>query len=197
MSPKNQPKQVLPHGLWVSRLIASRYKEGRVYVTFNGYRNDHFLPYIYVSDDYGQNWKQLGKDLPFEPLNVIREDPKFDSILYVGSDGGLYTSVDAGNSFMLWNKGLPRSVPVHDIAIQERENEIVLGTHGRSLYIASLDSVQLLLKSSDYRQKKQSEADRLVAIIRGYQTQSNKEGVDIDCPPARKGKLKSKLVKIR
>ena len=85
---------------------------------------------------------QIGKDLPNEPVNVIREDPKNDSILYVGTDGGLYVSFDKGNSFMMWNKGLPRSVPVHDIAIQQRENEIVLGTHGRSLYIAKLDEVQ-------------------------------------------------------
>lgn len=196
-SSKNKTKQTLPPGLWVSRVLASKYKEGRVYLTLNGYRNDHFLPYLYVSDDYGTNWRQLGKDLPFEPLNVVREDPKHDSILYVGSDGGLYASVDAGSSFMLWNKGLPKSVPVHDIAIQERENEIVLGTHGRSLYISSLDSVQLLLKNPDYRQKKLTEADRSTTIIAGDQIRSNNEGIDIDCPPVRRGKARNKLVKIK
>lgn len=151
---KNNPG--LPQGLWVSRVVASQFREGRVYVTLNGYRFDHFTPYLYVSDDYGVTWRQLGKDLPAEPLNVVREDPKYDSILYVGSDGGLYVSIDGGNSFMMWSKGLPKSVPVHDIAIQQRENEIVLGTHGRSLYVGKLDSVQLLLKNPDYRQKRQS-----------------------------------------
>jgi photosystem II stability/assembly factor-like uncharacterized protein len=130
------------NNLWVSRVLASQHKEGRVYATLNGYRIDNFLPYVYVSDDHGKTWKQIGKDLPNEPVNVIREDPKNDSILYVGTDGGLYVSFDKGNSFMMWNKGLPRSVPVHDIAIQQRENEIVLGTHGRSIYIAKLDEVQ-------------------------------------------------------
>jgi photosystem II stability/assembly factor-like uncharacterized protein len=130
------------NNLWVSRILASQHKEGRVYATLNGYRIDNFLPYVYVSDDYGKTWMQIGKDLPNEPVNVIREDPKNDSILYVGTDGGLYVSLDKGNSFMMWNKGLPRSVPIHDIAIQQRENEIVLGTHGRSLYIAKLDEVQ-------------------------------------------------------
>jgi hypothetical protein len=96
----------------------------------------------------------LGKDLPAEPLNVVREDPKNDSILYVGSDGGLYVSFDQGNSFMMWNGGLPKSVPVHDIAIQQRENEIVLGTHGRSLYVAKLDDVQKLKKDPDWLKKK-------------------------------------------
>ena len=195
-SSKNPSKPGLPGGLWVSRVIASRYEEGRVYVTLNGYRNDHFLPYLYVSEDYGTSWKQLGKDLPFEPLNVVREDPKSDSILYVGSDGGLYTSVDAGSSFMLWNKGLPKSIPVHDIAIQERENEIILGTHGRSLYVGNLDSVQLLLRNTDYRLKKETEAKRIVAVLNGDKNKLTKEGVDIDCPPVRKGRLKNKWVKI-
>jgi len=128
--------------LWVSRVLASQHREARVYLTLNGYRIDNFAPYVYVSDDYGKTWMQIGKDLPNEPVNVIREDPKNDSILYVGTDGGLYVSFDKGNSFMMWNKGLPKSVPVHDIAIQQRENEIVLGTHGRSIYIAKLDEVQ-------------------------------------------------------
>ena len=130
------------NGLWVSRVLASLHKEERVYVTLNGYRFDNFTPYIYISNDFGKTWTRIGKDLPTEPVNVIREDPKNDSILYVGTDGGLYVSFDRGNSFMTWNKGLPKSVPVHDIAIQQRENEIVLGTHGRSIYIAKLDEVQ-------------------------------------------------------
>lgn len=148
----------LPQTLWVSQVLASQHKEGRVYVTLNGYRYDHFAPYLFVSDDYGTTWKQLGKDLPAEPLNCVREDPRHDSILYVGSDGGLYVSVDAGNNFMMWSKGLPKSIPIHDIAIQSRENEIILGTHGRSLYIAKLDSVQLLVKNPEYRQKQQGNA---------------------------------------
>jgi hypothetical protein len=73
---------------------------------------------------------------------VIREDPASDSILYVGTDGGAFASLDGGNHFMPFVKGLPRSIPVHDIAIQEREGEIVLGTHGRSLYVARLEEVR-------------------------------------------------------
>jgi hypothetical protein len=151
---KQPPVNTIPAGLWVSRVIASQHKEGRVYATLNGYRSDNFVPYLYMSDDYGSTWKQLGKDLPMEPLNVVREDPKNDSILYVGSDGGLYVSFDQGNSFMMWNGGLPKSVPVHDIAIQQRENEIVLGTHGRSLYVSKLIDVQGLKKDPEWLKKK-------------------------------------------
>jgi hypothetical protein len=148
------PVNTIPNGLWVSRVVASQHKEARVYATLNGYRSDHFAPYLFISDDYGNTWKQLGKDLPFEPLNVVREDPKNDSILYVGTDGGLYVSFDQGNSFMMWNGGLPKSVPVHDIAIQQRENEIILGTHGRSLYVSKLTDVQGLKKDPDWLKKK-------------------------------------------
>ena len=140
--PASPAGRLQTNNLWVSRVLASQHKEGRVYATLNGYRIDNFLPYVYVSDDYGKTWIQIGKDLPNEPVNVIREDPKNDSILYVGTDGGLYVSFDKGNSFMMWNKGLPKSVPIHDIAVHQRENEIILGTHGRSIYIAKLDEVQ-------------------------------------------------------
>lgn len=154
---RKPPVNIVPSGLWVSRVVASQYKEGRVYVTLNGYRSDNFDAYLYVSEDYGATWKQLGKDLPTEPLNVVREDPKDEDILYVGSDGGLYVSFDRGNSFMLWNAGMPRSVPIHDIAIQQRENDIILGTHGRSLYLCNLSDVQGLKKDPDWLKKKPKE----------------------------------------
>ena len=84
----------------------------------------------------------LFRSLPLEPVNVIREDPTNPSILYVGTDGGVYVSWDGGQTYKAWVTGLPKSVPVHDIVIQQRENEIVLGTHGRSLYVGKLSALQ-------------------------------------------------------
>ena len=138
--------QKLPKGLYVSRVIASKYNVARVYVTLNGYRNDHFNAYVYQSDDYGTTWKQIMKDLPSEPVNVIKEDAVSDQVLYVGTDGGLYVSLDGGNSSMAWTKGLPASVPVHDLEIHPRDHEIILGTHGRSLYVGKLDALRKQLK---------------------------------------------------
>lgn len=146
ISSGNKKGTVLPKDLWVSRVTASRHKEGRVYTSLNGYRFDDFAPYLYVSEDYGTTWNKVGRDLPAEPINVVKEDPKNENIIYVGTDGGLYVSFNRGQSFMMWNAGLPKSVPVHDIAFQERENEIVLGTHGRSIYIAKLEEVQKAAK---------------------------------------------------
>ena len=138
--------QKLPKGLYVSRVIASKFNVARVYVTLNGYRNDHFNAYVYQSDDYGTTWKQIMKDLPSEPVNVIKEDAVSEQVLYVGTDGGLYVSLDGGNSSMAWTKGLPASVPVHDLEIHPRDHEIVLGTHGRSLYVGKLDALRKQLK---------------------------------------------------
>lgn len=133
----------IPDGLWVSRVTASKFNEGTVYASLNGYRFDNFFPYLFVSKDYGETWTQIGNDLPFEPINVVKEDPKNANVIYVGTDNGLYISVNGGKSFMTFGSSLPR-VAVHDIAIQERENEMVIATHGRSLYKVKLDEVQQL-----------------------------------------------------
>jgi photosystem II stability/assembly factor-like uncharacterized protein len=113
-----------------------------VYVTLNGYRNDHFEAYVYKSEDFGQTWIRLGQNLPAEPVNVIREDAVSSKLLYLGTDAGAYASIDGGATFQPFVKGLPHTIPVHDIAVQEREQEIVLGTHGRSLYIGKVGELQ-------------------------------------------------------
>jgi photosystem II stability/assembly factor-like uncharacterized protein len=140
----------LPAQLWVSRVTPSAHQEGRVYVTLNGYRYDNFNAWLFVSEDYGNTWTALGNDLPAEPLNVVTEDVMNENILYVGSDNGLYYSFNRGNSFMGFGKAFPR-VAVHDLCIQKRENELVVGTHGRSIYITKLALIQ---KAYDSLQRK-------------------------------------------
>lgn len=180
----------LPKGLYVSRVVASQFAEGRVYVTLNGYRNDNFTPYLFVSEDYGNTWTLLGIDLPAESLNVVKEDPKNQDILYVGSDNGLYASFNRGKSFMTLGN-LPR-VPVHDIAIQKTANEIVIGTHGRSIYIASIDSIH-----KTYNAAKSSPAkDKSTALQLFDWKKMNAGEPDIDCPPSAPKQKKSKLVKV-
>jgi photosystem II stability/assembly factor-like uncharacterized protein len=129
------PKAV--QGLYVSRVVPSVFKEGRVYASLNGYRNDNFGSYLFMSEDYGTSWIQLGNDLPMEPINVVAEDPRKENIIYVGTDNGLYASFNMGKTFMPLDNNLPR-VPVHDLVIQQRENELVVATHGRSIFISKL-----------------------------------------------------------
>ncbi|MEO6636827.1 MAG: hypothetical protein ABIN25_01035, partial [Ginsengibacter sp.] len=102
--------------------------------------NDNFTPWVFVSENYGKTWSNISANLPLEPVNVVREDPKFENILYVGSDNGLYVSLKRGTSFLPLSHNLP-PVAVHDIAIQKTANDIVVGTHGRSIYIASLNDI--------------------------------------------------------
>ncbi len=133
----------LPKNLWVSRVIASSHKNERVYVTLNGYRFDDFTPYVYVSEDYGQNWKNIGKNVPVSSVNVIKEDPKSENVLYLGTDNGAYVSLDKGNTWNVFSGGLP-NVAVHDIVIQPDANDLLLGTHGRSIYKTNIEPIQLL-----------------------------------------------------
>lgn len=152
--------KLFPKGLYISRVTASAFKESRVYVSINGYRNDHFNAYVFVSDDYGATWRQIMTDLPAEPVNVVKEDPNNEQVLYVGTDGGLYVTVDGGASSMMWNKGMPYSIPVHDVVLHPRDNEIVVGTHGRSLYVAKIDELQKLAKDAEYREKRKAEVKK-------------------------------------
>ncbi len=123
----------LPENLWVSRVVASRHLKNRVYTTLNGYRYDNFKPFVYISEDYGTTWKDIGKNLPNYSVNVIKEDLNDENILYVGADNGLFISFNKGDSWSAFNKGLPK-VAVHDLVIQPQTNDLIVATHGRSLY---------------------------------------------------------------
>ena len=129
-----------PKDLWVSRLVASQHKKERVYVTLNGYRWDDFKPYVYMSDNYGQTWTNISSGISASPVNVIKEDSENENILYVGTDNGAYVSFDKGAHWEAFSKGLP-NVAVHDIVIQPEEKDLLLGTHGRSIYKADLEAL--------------------------------------------------------
>jgi photosystem II stability/assembly factor-like uncharacterized protein len=133
----------LPQDLWASRVEASAHAEGRVYVSLNGYRWDHFDPYVYRSEDYGATWTRIDAGLPKEPVNVVTEDPHNEDILYVGTDHAAYVTLDRGTTWMAMGGGMP-SAPVHDIKVQARERDLVVGTHGRSIWIADVGLVEQL-----------------------------------------------------
>ena len=127
--------------LWVSRVIASKHKKERVYVTLNGYRWDDFTPYVYMSDNYGMSWKDISSNLPIGAVNVIKEDSKNENVLYLGTDNGVYVSLNKGGTWYPFSEGLP-NVAFHDLVIQPEANDLVLGTHGRSVYVANISILQ-------------------------------------------------------
>ena len=123
----------LPNNLWVSRVIASSHLKSRVYVTLNGYRFDDFTNYVYLSEDYGKTWKPISSNLPKASINVLKEDLNDENILYVGTDNGLYVSFNKGTTWESFSNGLP-NVAVHDLVIHSQTNDLIVATHGRSLY---------------------------------------------------------------
>jgi len=135
-----------PQGGCVSRLEASRFQENLVYVSIDRHRNDDRAPYLFRSADAGESWTSLASGLPAEgPVYVVREDPRSPELLYVGTEFGLFFSLDGGSA---WHRHphLP-TVPVHDLAVHPRERELVIATHGRGIYVMDVTPLQELAGS--------------------------------------------------
>ena len=125
----------LPERTYVSRLEPSAHAEGRVYATFDGHRNGDYAAYVYVSEDYGQNWSRISEGLPDGwSVNVITEHHRAPNLLFVGNEVGLFVSVDRGEGWVQLKNNLP-VVPVDDILVHPRDNDLLVGTHGRSFWI--------------------------------------------------------------
>ena len=131
----------LPKDLWVTRVVASKHKKERVYATLNGYRFDDFTSYVYMSEDYGETWTTINSNIPNAPVNVIREDHVNKDILYLGTDNGAFVSFNNGEMWEAFSKNLP-AVAVHDMVLQEASNDLLLGTHGRSIYKTNVEPLQ-------------------------------------------------------
>jgi len=130
-------KNVTPKkGVYVSRVIASRFNEGTAYATLDGHRSNDFGVYVFATSDYGATWKPIrsGIDDDAGTVHVIREHFRNPKLLFLGTERGLFVSYDQGGHWSRLKLNLP-TVPVDDIAIHPRENDLVLATHGRSIWI--------------------------------------------------------------
>ncbi len=130
----------LAPGKWMSRVVASAYKLGTVYLTQNGKRDDDFTPYIWKSTDYGKTWTSIAAGIPVGPVNVIREDPVSENILYVGTDMGVYVTTDGGKTWTVLGGNLPTAY-VHDLIIHPRDNIVVIATHGRGMWVLDANPI--------------------------------------------------------
>jgi photosystem II stability/assembly factor-like uncharacterized protein len=132
----------VPKGLWVSRVVASVTNANTAYVSFDGHRSDNRSPWLFRTTDTGRTWTNLSGGLaPNQPVYVVVEDAKNPDLLFVGTEFGLQVSFDRGQTWHSMKNGLP-TVAVHDIVIHPRERDVILGTHGRGLYI--LDDITAL-----------------------------------------------------
>jgi photosystem II stability/assembly factor-like uncharacterized protein len=130
----------LPQDLWISSITPSSHEEGTVFLSLNAYREDNFTTHVFVSNDYGKTWKSVKGNLPESVANVIIQDPVNPDLLYCGLDNGTYVSLDRGDKWHLFNAML--NVAAYDMVVHPRENELIVGTHGRSVFVADVKPLQ-------------------------------------------------------
>jgi ligand-binding sensor domain-containing protein len=105
-----------------------------VYLAQRGREDDDFAPYLYRSIDYGKTFRSIAGNLPAGSVNVIREDPRYSNVLYVGTDFGVFISTNGGERWEVLGGNLP-SVQVSDLQFQKRDNVIVISTYGRGVWV--------------------------------------------------------------
>jgi photosystem II stability/assembly factor-like uncharacterized protein len=125
----------VPKNLWIARVQASNHDAARAYVAVDGHRSDDFHPYLLTTDDYGATWRSIASDIPSnQPMKGFREDPVNPNLLFAGTEFGAFMSVDRGGHWEPLKDSLP-TVSVDDIQIHPREHDLIIGTHGRSIYV--------------------------------------------------------------
>jgi photosystem II stability/assembly factor-like uncharacterized protein len=142
----------VPELAYVSRIVASNHDANTVYVAIENHQNADFKPYLFKSTDAGRTWVSIKSNLPANgPVWSIAEDHVNPNLLFVGNEYGLYFSIDGGQKWIQLKGGLP-TIQVRDLAIQRRENDLVLGTFGRGIYILDNYTALRLLKPEMLKQ---------------------------------------------
>ena len=125
----------LPANSWVPAIDASAFDAGTAYVAVDRHRDNDFAPHAYKTTDYGQTWTDISSNLPAKGyVHVVREDPKTKGLLFLGTELGIFASPDDGKTWMSLRNGLP-AMPVEELRVHPRDGDLILGTHGRGIYI--------------------------------------------------------------
>jgi len=130
-----------PADFWVSRVFASAAQEGTAYVTKTGFRNDDFRPFVFKTTDFGATWTAIAAGLPDFPVNMIFEDRKNPNLLFLGSDGGVFVSINGGGRWVRMKNNMPNAA-VKDLLVHPRENDLVVATYGRGLFVTDITPLQ-------------------------------------------------------
>ena len=139
----------VPARTWVSHVELSAFDSNTVYVSFDNHQEGDFKPYVFMSTDFGRTFRSISSNLPTDRpafVHVVREDPVNRNLLFVGTDVGVYASLDRGATWQRFMTNLG-TVPVHDLKIHPRDREIIAGTHGRSIWIADIAPLQQMADS--------------------------------------------------
>jgi photosystem II stability/assembly factor-like uncharacterized protein len=133
---RNLPGLPPDHQYWISRIDASHFDPGTAYVSVDGHRSDDLKPYVFVTRDFGETFQSITGNLPqYGNVQVIREDPKNKDLLYVGTEFGLFLSLDGGAHWDRFMNNYP-TVRTDDILVHPRDGDLIIATHGRSVWIA-------------------------------------------------------------
>jgi photosystem II stability/assembly factor-like uncharacterized protein len=124
----------VPKGVYVSEVVPSRFEEGTVYATFDGHRQNDFETYVYASNDFGQTWRSIAANLKGQIARTLTEDLKNPDVLYLGTETGLFVSLDRGKAWQRLKANLP-TVRIDEITLHPRDNAMLLATHGRTIWI--------------------------------------------------------------
>jgi photosystem II stability/assembly factor-like uncharacterized protein len=141
---KNVPG--VPANTWIPNILASKFDAASAFVVFDNHRREDFKTYVYRTDDWGKTWKSLATADLRGYSHVMEQDPGDRDLLFLGTETGLWASNDGGRQWMKWTHGVP-TVPVMGLAIQPRELDLVIGTHGRSVYV--IDDIRPLRTLSE------------------------------------------------
>ena len=133
----------LAYRKWIAQVTASRFDEGTVYVAQNGKRDDDFAAYLYKSTNYGRKWTDISANIPCGPVNSVIEDPRHRNILYVGTDYGVYVTLDQGEEWQVLCGNFPTTY-VHDLVVQPQKDILVAATHGRGMWALDIRFIQQL-----------------------------------------------------
>ncbi|XLS27973.1 WD40/YVTN/BNR-like repeat-containing protein [Flavobacteriaceae bacterium M23B6Z8] len=138
-----------PKGSWIAQIKASNKNKGEALVVVNDYRRFNYTPYVYRTTDYGNRWERIvdENDVKSYALSIV-EDPENKNLLFLGTDDGLYISLDAGNQWTKWTEGFP-TVSTKDLVIHPREHDLVIGTFGRAAWV--LDDIRPLRAIAENR----------------------------------------------
>ncbi len=136
----------VPKEAHVSRVEASHFDGSTAYVSIDAHRTDDHKPYIFVTKDLGETWTSVSGNLPEGNVNVVKEDPRNRNLLYAGTEYGFFVSLNAGREWKRFMNGLP-TVRVDDVMVHPRDNDLILGTHGRSIWI--MDDITALQQLSE------------------------------------------------
>ncbi len=131
-----------PEEYFVTRVFASAHKAGTAYAAKAGWHRDDYRPFVFRTEDFGETWTSIAAGLPEGTVYVVAEDRRNPRLLFTGTESGVFASIDGGLSWRRFGSGLPPNALVHDLLVHPRDNDLVVATHGRGLFVVDVTALQ-------------------------------------------------------